>query len=57
MVSNIADFDEKAITFDDVMKASINLLDKKGKAKAKELWDKIIEESAHGDDAAPTTEE
>jgi hypothetical protein len=34
MVSNIFDFDEKAIGFDDIIRVSKSLLEKKGKTKA-----------------------
>ena len=45
MISNIADFDEKAIKFDDVTKASQSLLEKKDPTKAEEFWSNVIERS------------
>ena len=57
MVSNIADFDEKAIGFDDIVKAAKSLIEKKGKAKGQELWTSIIEIGGRGDDNTPTSED
>ena len=48
MISNIADFDEKAIKFDDVTKASQSLLEKKDPTKAEEFWSNVIERSQQG---------
>lgn len=53
MVSNIADFEAKAIKFDDIVASTKKLLDKKDTDKAQELWAKIIELASHGDDSIP----
>ena len=53
MVSNIADFDTKAIKFDDVISATKKLLEKKDSEKTQELWENIIELASHGDETVP----
>lgn len=53
MVSNIADFDTKAIKFDDVISATKKLLEKKDTEKTQELWENIIELASHGDETVP----
>jgi hypothetical protein len=42
LVSDIADFDTKAIKFDDVMANSKSLIEKKNLVKTKEMWATII---------------
>ena len=42
LVSDINDFDKKAIGYDDVIKMAKNLLEKKTPKKTQEMWDNII---------------
>ena len=51
LISNIAEFDTKAIKFDDVVSATKKLLEKKDTDKTQELWARIIELSSHGDES------
>lgn len=51
MVSNIAEFDAKAIKFDDVISSTKMLLEKKEVDKTQDLWARIIELSSHNSDS------
>ena len=53
MVSNIADFNSKAIKFDDVISATKKLLEKKDTEITQELWASIVELSSHGSETVP----
>lgn len=47
MVSDIADFDSKAIKFDDVIATAKNLIDKKDPKKTQAVWGSIISSAAN----------
>jgi hypothetical protein len=53
MVSDIQDLDKKAILFDDVIKQTKALVEKKTPKKSQEMWDNIIS-LVSNKDVAPT---
>lgn len=53
MISNIAEFDTKAIKFDDVISQTKSLLEKKDQEKTQEMWTDIIEKASHGSESIP----
>ena len=47
LVSDIQDSDKKAIGYDDVIKQTKNLLEKKAPKKTQDMWDNIIAQVAN----------
>lgn len=55
MISNIAEFDTKAIKFDDVISQTKSLVEKKDQEKSQDMWSEIIEKASHGGENIPNS--